>query len=104
LFESVIDRYFAEAGLRPRVIMRFDNAEAIKAMTLLGWGVSALPMWIVNPELKDKRLFLIRQRERPLYDKIALVTRSSGYVPQPVAAFLEVARNWNWKDTPLKTR
>jgi DNA-binding transcriptional LysR family regulator len=104
LFEGVIDRYFADFGFRPRAIMRFDNAEAIKAMTRLGYGVSALPMWIVNPELKDKKLFLIRQRERPLYGKIALVTRSAGYIPQPVAAFLDIARNWNWSDTPLTTR
>lgn len=103
-FESVIDRYFAEAGLLPHVNMRFDNAEAIKAMTRLGLGISALPMWIVHAELRDKSLFQIRQQERPLFLKIALVTRNGGYMPRPARAFIEVARNWKWKSARLTSR
>jgi LysR family transcriptional activator of glutamate synthase operon len=104
LFEAFIDSYFAEAGFKPRVIMRFDNAEAIKAMIRLGLGISVLPMWVVDAELRQKTLFLIRQKEHPLIGKIALVRRKTGYVPQPVAAFLDVARNWSWKNARLVSR
>jgi DNA-binding transcriptional LysR family regulator len=104
LFESFIDSYFAEAGFKPRVIMRFDNAEAIKAMIRLGLGISVLPMWVVYEELQNKTLFLIRQKERPLIGKIALVRRRTGYTPQPVAAFLDAARSWDWKNVRLPTR
>lgn len=104
LFESHIDAYFAEARLRPRVAMRFDNAEAIKAMTRLGLGVSGLPMWIVDAELRSKALFVIRQKERPLLGQLALVRRNTGYLPKPVAAFVELAKGWAWKNVRLLYR
>lgn len=90
-------RYFAEVGFNPRVIMRFDNAEAIKAMIRLGLGISMLPRWTLNAELKNRTLSLIHQKEAPLLARIMLVTRKLGFVPQPVEAFLKVARDWQWK-------
>ncbi len=104
LFESHIDAYFSEAGLRPRVAMRFDNAEAIMAMTRLGLGISGLPMWIVDAELRAKRLFPIRQKERPLLGQIALVRRNTGYLPRPVSAFVDLAKGWTWKNVRLLNR
>jgi len=79
--------------------MRFDTPEAIKAMIRSGLGVSMLPLWVVDAELKNKTLSLIRQQEQPLSARVALVTRKLSYVPQPVVAFLEVARKWKWKNT-----
>jgi LysR family transcriptional activator of glutamate synthase operon len=99
IFENLIDRYFAENRFRPRVIMRFDTPEAIKAMIRSGLGVSMLPLWVVEAELKNKTLSILRQQEPPLCARVALVTRKFGYVPQPVSAFLEVARKWKWKNT-----
>jgi DNA-binding transcriptional LysR family regulator len=84
--------------------MRFDNAEAIKAMTKLGLGISGLPMWIVDAELRSKTLFPIRHRERPLVGQIALVRRKSGYLPQPVSAFVDLAKGWTWRNVRLLDR
>jgi DNA-binding transcriptional LysR family regulator len=100
--EEPIDRYFAAAGLQPRVIMRFDSAEAIKAMIRTGLGISMLPMWIVDEDLRASRLSLIRQQEPPLRSKIALVARKSGFVSKTVRAFIADARNVQWK-TPRLT-
>ena len=50
--EDLIDRYFAEISFRPKVIMTFDNAEAIEAMIWTGLGISMLPMWTVDGDLK----------------------------------------------------
>jgi len=99
IFENLIDRYFAENRFCPRVVMRFDTPEAIKAMIRSGLGVSMLPLWVVDADLKNKTLSLIRQQEQPLSARVALVTRKLSYVPQPVVAFLEVARKWRWKNT-----
>lgn len=95
--EAPIDRYFASHDFRPRVIMRFDNAEATKAMVRAGLGISMLPMWIVDPDLRRGQFFVIRQQEPPLLSKIALVTRKSSYVPQSVQAFIDRARDIDWK-------
>jgi len=99
IFENLIDRYFAENRFRPRVIMRFDTPEAIKAMIRSGLGVSLLPLWVVDAELKNKTLSVMRPHQQPLSASIALVTRKLSYVPQPVSAFIDVARKWKWKST-----
>jgi DNA-binding transcriptional LysR family regulator len=40
---SIIDRFFAEVGLTPRVVMEADDTEAIKALVEAGFGYSILP-------------------------------------------------------------
>ena len=92
-----IDRYFAAHGFRPRVIMRSDTAEAIKAMIRTGLGISMLPMWSVDSELRQGRLWLIRQAEPPLLSKIAWMSRESSFVPHPVQAFIALAQKAQWK-------
>ena len=99
--EEPIDRYFASHGLEPKVIMRFDNAEAIKAMIRSGLGISMLPIWIVDNDLKLGHLTLIRQAEPPLCSKVALVSRRSGYVPRAVQSFIEQARSVVWTNPRL---
>jgi DNA-binding transcriptional LysR family regulator len=89
---NLVDRYFAEMDFQPRVPMRFDNAEAIKAMIRIGLGISMLPVWAVDGDLKKGTFSIIRQRERPLMSRIELVSRKAGYVPKSVQAFAELAR------------
>ncbi len=99
--QEPIDRYFAAYGFDPKVIMRFDNAEAISAMIRAGLGMSMLPMWIVDKELKQGRLTLIRQEEPPLISKIALIRRRSSYAPRAVQGFIAEARQLQWKNPRL---
>jgi DNA-binding transcriptional LysR family regulator len=40
---SIIDRFFAEIGLTPRVVMEAEDTEAIKALVEAGFGYSILP-------------------------------------------------------------
>jgi DNA-binding transcriptional LysR family regulator len=102
--QDPIDRYFATHGLEPKVVMRFDNSEFIRSMVRAGLGISMLPLWIVDRDVKERRLSLIRQVEPPLYSKIALVRRKSSYVPFPVQAFIDTARNLELKHVPLLVR
>ncbi|HYM08372.1 MAG TPA: LysR family transcriptional regulator substrate-binding protein [Terriglobales bacterium] len=102
--ESLIDRYFVEMDFRPRVAMRFDNADAIKAMIRTGQGISMLPMWSVDTDLRRGALRLIRQRERPLFSKIVLVSRKSSYIPRPVGAFVKVAQSFECRSPHLRSR
>ena len=102
--QEPIDRYFAAHGLAPKVVMRFDNSEFVRDMVRAGLGISILPLWIVDRDVKERRLSLIRQVEPPLYSKLALVRRKSSYVPFPVQAFIDIARNVELKHVPLLTR
>ncbi len=94
--EEPIDRYFAAHGFEPRVLMRFDNAEAIKAMIHSGLGISMLPMWIVDADLRDGRLQLIQQEEPPLVSQIVLARRRAGYLAQAVREFIAQAQHLRW--------
>ncbi len=101
--QAPIDRYFAANGFEPNVTMRFDNAEFIRAMVRAGMGVSMLPLWVVDKDVRERSLSVIRQAEAPLYSKIALIRRKSNYVPRPVQGFIELARSLDGKSLRLLT-
>jgi DNA-binding transcriptional LysR family regulator len=92
--ESLVGGYFAETQFQPTVVMTFDNPEAVKAMIRIGFGIAMLPYWLVDGDLRNSALRLIRQKERPLISRIDLITRRRGYVPALTAAFAEMAREY----------
>jgi len=94
--QAAIDRYFGEHDFHPNVIMAFDNADAVKAMIAAGLGVSLLPLWIVHAELRQGGLMMIRQQERPLVSRFELVRRRSSYIPNPMAAFIDLTRRYRF--------
>lgn len=102
--QNVIDRYFNEFDFRPSVIMTLDNADAIKAIVRAGLGISLLPFWIVNADLRKGMLAMIRQRERPLFSKFDLVKRRSSYTASAIAAFIELSRTYSFKNLCLPNR
>ncbi len=89
--ENLIERYWVERGLAPNVIMRFDSAEALKALLMTGIGISMLPLYTVDGDIRAGRLRRIRQSETPLLMKIHMLARSTGYVPPAVTAFIQTA-------------
>ena len=101
--QEPIDRYFAAAGFEPNIIMRFDNSEFVRSMVRAGLGVSILPLWVVDRDLKERRLNLIHHTGPTLNSKIALVRRKSSFVPQPVQAFVATARELEAKQLRLLT-
>jgi DNA-binding transcriptional LysR family regulator len=101
--QDPIDRYFAANGFDPNIIMRFDNAEFIRSMVRTGLGVSMLPLWVVDADVKAGRLSIIHQAEPPLYSKVALIRRKSSYVPRPVEAFIASVRSLDPKTLRLLT-
>jgi DNA-binding transcriptional LysR family regulator len=102
--QNLIDRYFNELDFRPKVIMTFDNPDAIKAMIRAGLGISLLPFWVVQADLKKGVLAMIRQRERPLFSQFDLVRRKSSYVASSIAAFIDVARAHSFRSPALVSR
>jgi DNA-binding transcriptional LysR family regulator len=97
VMENHVDRYFAAYRFHPRVAMRLDNAEAIKAMVKSNLGISLLPFWTVADEVKQRKLTITRLHEPPPIGRLVLVTRKSGHLPHSVEAFIEVAQKWQWK-------
>lgn len=68
--------------------MRFDSADAIKAMVQHGLGLSILPIWTVNDVLRRGSIHLVERREPPLFTDVVLVRREASYVPKAVRVFI----------------
>jgi DNA-binding transcriptional LysR family regulator len=95
-FEELIDRWLNAHHFVPRVAMRLDNAEPIKALVRSGFGVSLVPDWTIRQEVERGDLVRIPLREAPLRCRLALLRRRAKYVPAPTAAFVQAARQWRW--------
>jgi DNA-binding transcriptional LysR family regulator len=96
VFEEVIDRYFASHDFAPRVAMRLDNAEPMKALVRSGFGMALLPDWAVRSELRERQLVEVKLKEAPLRCKLALIRRNSRYIAAPVRALIDIAKDWKW--------
>lgn len=92
--ENLIEHYWAGHGHSPNVIMRCDSAEALKALLLDGIGISMLPLYSVEEDIRAGRLRRIKQREAPLMMKIHLLARKSGYKPPAATEFIRMAKTF----------
>lgn len=87
---SIIDDFFAEIGLSPRVVMEADDTEAIKGLVESGFGYSILP----EHALRGRARFyhMLRIRRHRLTRRQALATVQSLYprrLSQAIAEFLK---------------
>jgi LysR family transcriptional regulator for metE and metH len=98
--QSIVDNYLSNLGFQPRVIMRLDNPEAIKALVKQQFGLSLLALWTVNEELRRGEFQRVRLHEPPLLCKVALVSRQASSLPAPARAFLQLAQQLSLK--PLR--
>jgi LysR family transcriptional activator of glutamate synthase operon len=89
---TVIDRYFEELGIAPRVIMEADDTEAIRLLVESGFGCSILPEFALRKQ--PRRFHTLRLPERPLMRRQALAMARTEF-PRPltlsVAKFLQAA-------------
>jgi len=96
--ESLVSTYFVRLGFRPRVVMRSDSAEAIKAMLRAGLGLSVLMLWNINPDLRSGALWVIRTDAPPLISQMALIKPKSTYATRAVQEFIALAKRMTWKN------
>lgn len=99
--QEPIDRYFSSQQFKPRVVMRFDNANFIRDMVRTGLGIAFLPLWVVEQDLKEGNLHIIQLTEEAPVSKLALIRRKSNYAPPSVKGFIKVAASLHLKNFPL---
>ncbi|HKX30294.1 MAG TPA: LysR family transcriptional regulator [Blastocatellia bacterium] len=84
VMRRLIDNYFKELGVTPRVAMVMENIEAIKSLVGAGLGVSVLPIHAVGKRATDRKVSMMRVGNHPLYRQLGLVTLKSSYVPNAI--------------------
>jgi DNA-binding transcriptional LysR family regulator len=89
---ALIDRYFRDLGINPRVIMEADDTEVIKRLVESGFGYSILPQYALAG--RGHRFQKLRIAERPLIRRQALAMPKAEYpraLTVKVAEFLKAA-------------
>lgn len=87
---SMIDRFFQELGINPRVIMEADDTEAIKRLVEAGFGYSMLPQFALRG--RGQRFQTLRVAGRRLVRQQALAMAQTDYpraLTSAIADFLK---------------
>lgn len=90
--DHAIERFFARFGLQPNTIMRFDNADAIRAILRSGLGYSLLPVWTLREDVAAGHLRLLHPRVSSPTLKVELVRYAQTPLSPAALAFVELAR------------
>jgi len=93
---TIVQHYLDELGFRPKVMMRSDSSEAIKAMVRSGLGISVLFLWNLNPESRSKTFTVVKTEAKPLVTHMALIKKKSAFTPRAVQEFIGVVRQMSW--------
>jgi LysR family transcriptional regulator, transcriptional activator of the cysJI operon len=96
--EHIVHRYFERLDFCPKVVMRSDSAEAIKAMIRSGLGISVLFLWSLNSEPHNGPLVALRTGVPRLISKMALIRIKSHYTSRVVHEFIALAKGMEWKN------
>jgi DNA-binding transcriptional LysR family regulator len=95
---AIIDRFFAEAGFVPRVVMEADDTEAIKSLVEAGFGYSILPEYSVRGHA---RFFHIhRIAAHLLVRRQALATARSDYPRKLTESISNFLLALQWRGRP----
>lgn len=88
---SLVEQFWAAAGLAPRVIMELDSIEATKRMVMCGLGLTMLPRGTVEQELKSRQLIAVPVANSTILTRQTLLIYRRGKVWSGIArAFIKV--------------
>jgi DNA-binding transcriptional LysR family regulator len=88
---SMIDRFFGELGINPRVIMEADDTEAIKRLVEAGFGYSILPQFALRG--RGVHFQTLRVAGRRLVRQQALAMAQTEYPRALTGAIAEFLRS-----------
>jgi DNA-binding transcriptional LysR family regulator len=87
---AIIDRYFQELGIDPRVIMEADDTETLRLLVEAGFGHAILPEFALRKQ--PRRFHALRISDHPLIRRQALAMARTDYPRQltlSIARFLQ---------------
>lgn len=90
--DGLIEQFFDRHRLEPNTIMRFDNADAIRAVLRAGIGYSLLPGWTLKEDLASHSLRLIATRAKPPIAWVEMVRHESSPLAPAAREFIAIAK------------
>jgi len=89
---SVLDDFFREARIEPRILMETENVATIKPLIKIGLGISIIPLRAVAEELKRKELHCLRIRGHRVEREVGLVYLKSNHTPKVLLELIRLFR------------
>jgi DNA-binding transcriptional LysR family regulator len=87
---SIIDGFFADIGVKPRVVMEADDTAAIRRLVESGYGYSILPEFAVRDQPGNLRIFRVAGHTMMRQQALATVrTEHPRALTLSIAKFLE---------------
>lgn len=88
----LIDQFFAEAGLRPKVIMELSRVASIKRMVTAGLGVGIVPVQSAVEEINAGRLVRWWIEGARINSELGLARLRGGYHSPLIQTFAQLCR------------
>lgn len=88
--QRVIDQWFLDLGVEPKISMEMENIEAIKSLVAAGLGVSVLPACaLMAPHVKSD-IAAVRVKGKPLYRELGLASLKAETLPNSIQELARV--------------
>ncbi len=88
----LIDEFFEQAGLRPRVVMELSRTNSIKKMVERGMGVGIVPFQSAIEEIAEGRLVRWWIEGARINSELGLAYLSGSYQPPVMQTFVRLCR------------
>lgn len=96
---DVLDRFFHDAHIAPRIVMEAENVALIKPLVKIDLGISIVPIRAVAEELQRGELHCLRIKSHKLIRRVGLVYHKSEHVPKMLAELIRL-----FKETQNESR
>jgi len=87
---NVLDEFFREVGIAPRIVMEAENVALIKPLVRIDLGISIIPLGSVSEELQRGELHCLKIRNHKLIRKVGLVYHKSDHIPKILAELIRL--------------
>jgi DNA-binding transcriptional LysR family regulator len=99
---SLVEQFWASAGIAPKVTMELDSIEATKRMVLYGLGLALLPRSTVEGELRTQQLVAVPMAGAGHLGRQTLLIHRKGKVWSGITrVFLEIVSHLYQLEPPL---
>jgi len=86
----LVDRFCAQEGIEPEVMMETENVEIIKAMVHFGIGISIIPWQAAAADVTARELFCSRIEGQALWRQTGWLYPKMNRRPRPVSEVIRV--------------
>ena len=83
VMQNLIDAWFQDLGVTPRIAMEMENVEAVKALVRAGLGASVLQVCALPPRAASE-LVALRVTGKPLWRQLGLATMDAATLPNSI--------------------